>query len=422
MADQRPVVVVTGYGIVTSLGAGAADNWAQLSAGQSGIREITRFATDGLKTRIAGTVDFVAVEPSINAPELSQRLAEMAAEEAIAQSGIGRPGDFPGPLFIAVAPVEIEWQQRYEVARASGANDALGYGDLTRAGETGAFHGYYERFLFGSVADRIAERFGTKGSPISLSTACASGATAIQLGVEAIRRGETEAALCIGTDGSVNAESLIRFSLLSALSTSNDPPQSASKPFSKNRDGFVMAEGAGVLVLESLEAAQGRGAKILGVIEGCGELADSFHRTRSSPDGKPTIGCIRNAIADAGLTPDDIDYINPHGTSTPENDKNEYISIAAVFGERAKSIPISSNKSMIGHTLSAAGAVESVFSLLTLEHQRIPPTINYQIPDPSIPLDVVPNIARDARVTHVLSNSFGFGGQNVSLVMGREPR
>ena len=422
MADHRPVVVVTGYGIVTSLGAGAADNWAQLSAGQSGIREITRFATDGLKTRIAGTVDFVAVEPSINAPELSQRLAEMAAEEAIAQSGIGRPGDFPGPLFIAVAPVEIEWQQRYEVARASGANDALGYGDLTRAGESGAFHGYYERFLFGSVADRIAERFGTKGSPISLSTACASGATAIQLGVEAIRRGETEAALCIGTDGSVNAESLIRFSLLSALSTSNDPPQSASKPFSKNRDGFVMAEGAGVLVLESLEAARARGAKILGVIEGCGELADSFHRTRSSPDGKPTIGCIRNAIADAGLTPDDIDYINPHGTSTPENDKNEYISIAAVFGERAKSIPISSNKSMIGHTLSAAGAVESVFSLLTLEHQRIPPTINYQMPDPSIPLDVVPNVARDARVTHVLSNSFGFGGQNVSLVMGREPR
>jgi 3-oxoacyl-[acyl-carrier-protein] synthase II len=419
---NRPVVVVTGYGIVTSLGAGAADNWAKLSAGQSGIREITRFATDGLKTRIAGTVDFVTVEPAINAPELSQRFAEMAAEEAIAQSGIGMPGDFPGPLFIAVAPVELEWQQRYEVARASGTNGALTYLDLTRAGETGRFHDHYERFLFGSVADRIGEKFGTKGSPISVSTACASGATAIQLGVEAIRRGETDAALCIGTDGSVNAESLVRFSLLSALSTSNDPPHAASKPFSKNRDGFVMAEGAGVLVLESLEAAKARGAKILGVIEGCGELADSFHRTRSSPDGKPTIGCIRNAIADAGLTPDDIDYINPHGTSTPENDKNEYISIAAVFGERAGSIPISSNKSMIGHTLSAAGAVESVFSLLTLEHQRIPPTINYQVPDPTIPLDVVPNVARDARVTHVLSNSFGFGGQNVSLVMGREPR
>ena len=418
----RPIVVVTGYGVVTSLGAGREDNWAKLAAGQSGIREITRFATDGLKTRIAGTVDFVPIAPSINAPELSQRLAEMAGEEAIAQSGIGARGDFPGPLFLGVAPVEIEWQQRHEVAVASGANEALSYNDLTRAGETGRFENYYERFLFGSVADRLAGKFGTKGAPISLSTACATGATSIQLAVEAIRRGETEAALCIGTDGSVNAESLIRFSLLSALSASNDPPSGASKPFSKNRDGFVMAEGAGALVVESLEHAQARGAKVLGVIEGLGEMADSFHRTRSAPDGKPTIGCINKAIADAGLSPDDIDYINPHGTSTPENDKNEYISIAAVFGERAQSIPTSSNKSMIGHTLSAAGAVEAVFSLMTLEHQRIPPTINYAVPDPAIPLDVVPNVARDARVTHVLSNSFGFGGQNVSLVIGREPR
>jgi 3-oxoacyl-[acyl-carrier-protein] synthase II len=215
---------------------------------------------------------------------------------------------------------------------------------------------------------------------------------------------------------------LIRFSLLSALSTANDPPQSASKPFSKNRDGFVMAEGAAVLVLESLESAKARGAKILGVIEGCGEMADSFHRTRTSPDGKPTIGCIHNALADAGLKPDDIDYINPHGTGTPENDKMECLSVSAVFGERAKTIPMSSNKSMIGHTLSAAGAVETVISLLTLEHQRLPPTINYQVPDPSLPFDVVPNVARDARVTHVLSNSFGFGGQNVSLVIGGEPR
>jgi 3-oxoacyl-[acyl-carrier-protein] synthase II len=255
-----------------------------------------------------------------------------------------------------------------------------------------------------------------------LSTACASGASAIQLGVEAIRRGETSAALCIGTDASVNAESVIRFSLLSALSTSNDPPHKASRPFSKDRDGFVMAEGAGALVLESLEAARARGAKILGVLEGCGEMADSFHRTRSSPDGKPSIGCMRNALKDAGLMPEDIDYINAHGTSTPENDKNEYLSVSAVFGERSTRIPISSNKSMIGHTISAAGAVESVFSLLTLENQRIPPTINYDVPDPTIPLDVVPNIARDARVTHVISNSFGFGGQNVSLVMSREPR
>src|SRR5436309_7282603 len=416
----RPIVVVTGMGLVTSLGAGREDNWRKLTAGESGIREITRFSTEGLKTRIAGSIDFVPLEEHTS-PALSERLAEMAAEEAITQSGIGKRGDFPGPLFIAVAPVEIEWPQREDMVRASGANDGLGYPDLWRAGETADFYGLYQRFLFGSVADGIAKRFGTKGSPISLSTACASGATAIQLGVEAIRRGETDAALCIGTDGSVNRESLIRFSLLSALSTSNDPPQAAARPFSKNRDGFVMAEGAGALVLESLEAAQARGAKILGVLEGCGEMADSFHRTRSSPDGKPSIGCMRNALKDAGLTPDDIDYINAHGTGTPENDKNEYLSVSTVFGQRAKGIPISSNKSMIGHTISAAGAVESVFSLLTLENQRVPPTINYEIPDPAIPLDVVPNKARDARVAHVISNSFGFGGQNASLVVGREP-
>jgi 3-oxoacyl-[acyl-carrier-protein] synthase II len=275
--------------------------------------------------------------------------------------------------------------------------------------------------MFGSVANNLADKYGTKGSPISLSTACASGATAIQLGVEAIRRGEAEAALCIGSDGSINPESLIRFSLLSALSTSMDPPEQAAKPFAKNRDGFVMAEGAGALVLESLESARARGAKILGVMEGCGEMADSFHRTRSSPDGKPIVGCIRNALADAGLKPDDIDYINPHGTGTPENDKMEAMGVMTVFGERAKSIPMSSNKSMIGHTLSAAGAVEAVFSLLTLQNQLLPPTINYQVPDPAIPLDVVPNQARPGKVRHVISSSFGFGGQNVSLVMGLEP-
>ncbi len=213
----------------------------------------------------------------------------------------------------------------------------------------------------------------------------------------------------------------MRFSLLSALSTQNEAPGKASKPFSKNRDGFVLAEGAGALVLESLEAATARGARILGVTAGCGELADSFHRTRSSPDGKPIIGCVRNALADAGMTPEQIDYINAHGTSTPENDKMEYLGISTVFGERAKQIPVSSNKSMIGHTLSAAGAVEAIFSLLTLEHQRIPPTINYDVPDPGIPFDVVPHKARDARVTAAMSNSFGFGGQNASMIMTREP-
>jgi len=360
------------------------------------------------------------VEPFCST-ELGERMAEQVIEEALAQSGIGSKGNFPGPLFLAVAPVEIEWPHREAFAAAAGANGPLAYDDLLRATASGQFRDVHERCLLGSVAGHLADRFGTKGSPISVSTACASGASAIQLGLEAIRRGEADAALCVGTDGSVNPESLIRFSLLSALSTSNEPPEAAAKPFSKNRDGFVMAEGAAAVVLESYERARARGAKILGVVAGCGEMADAFHRTRSSPDGKAIIGCIRNALADARLSPEDIDYINPHGTGTPENDKMEYLGISAVFGERGKSIPVSSNKSMVGHTLSAAGTVESVFTLLTLQHQRVPPTINYSVPDPAIPLDVVPNVARDAKVRHALSNSFGFGGQNVSLIISAEP-
>ena len=416
----RPIVVVTGMGVVTSLGAGKTDNWAKLTAGESGIRTITRFPTDGLKTTIAGTVDFIPVEP-FSSTSLSERLADVAVEEAVAQSGIGSKGDFPGPLFLAVAPIELEWEPRNDIARATGMSADIDYDALLKASGSGRFTGLHRRFLFGSVADHLTDVFGTKGSPISLSTACASGATAIQLGVEAIRRGETDAALCVATDGSVNAEALIRFSLLSALSTNNDLPHAAARPFSKNRDGFVMAEGAGALVLESLESATARGAKILGVLAGCGELSDSFHRTRSSPDGKPIVGCVKNALSDAGMGIEQIDYINAHGTSTPENDKMEYLGISTVFGERAQQIPVSSNKSMIGHTLSAAGAVEAVFSLLTLENQRIPPTINYDVPDPAIPFDVVPNKARDARVTAVMSNSFGFGGQNASLILTREP-
>ncbi|MBR0696442.1 beta-ketoacyl-ACP synthase [Bradyrhizobium lablabi] len=415
----RPVVVVTGMGIVTSLGAGKTDNWKRLTAGESGIKTVTRFPIDGLKTTMAGAVDFVTVEP-FSSTGLSERLAVMATEEALEQSGVGRKGDFPGPMFLAVAPVETEWPQRLLVSRTI-AKKNFDTMDVVAAGGGGRFADYHRRFMFGSVAGNLADTFGTKGSPISLSTACASGATAIQLGVEAIRRGEADATLCIATDGSVNPEAMVRFSLLSALSTQNDPPQAASKPFSKNRDGFVMAEGAGALVLESYDAAMARGARILGVVAGCGELTDSFHRTRSSPDGKPAIGCVRKTLADAGMEPDQIDHINAHGTSTPENDKMEYLATAAVFGDHTPNIPVSSNKSMVGHTISAAGAVEAIFSLLTLEHQRIPPTINYEVPDPAIPFDVVGNKARDARVTAVMSNSFGFGGQNASLILTHEP-
>ena len=410
----RPVVVVTGLGVVTSLGAGKTDNWSKLTSGESGIKTITRFPTDGLKTRIAGTIDYLP--PQDTAAALTESFANLAAEEAVSQSKLGTAGNFPGPLFLAVPPIEMDWPQRLEMGAKSGANETVTYADMLRV--SGQFPDYHRRFLLGSVADTLAEKFGTQGSPISLSTACASGATAIQLGVEAIRRGETNAALCIGTDGSINPEAVIRFSLLSALSTSNDVPHTAAKPFSKNRDGFVMAEGAGALVLESYETAIARGAKILGVVEGCGEMTDAFHRTRSSPDGKPIIGCIANAIADAGLTPNDIDYVNAHGTSTMA-DAIELGAVERLLGNAAAKTAMSSTKSSIGHLLGAAGSVEAVFSLLAMRDGMVPPTINLENPDVTTSIDLVPLKAQKRDVNVAMSNSFGFGGTNAALIFSK---
>lgn len=413
----RPVVVVTGTGIVTSLGQGKQENWAALSAGRSGIHPITRFPITHLSTTIAGTVDFLEASNK-GASALTLQLADLAAEEAIAQSGLGS-GRFNGPLFLASPPVEIDWHERIQLHQVG--IEGEGCERLLDAARRTTPQPFFENSQFGTIAERLARKHGTRGLPITLSTACASGATAIQLGVQAIRRGECDRALAIGADGSATAEALIRFSLLSALSTQNERPEKASKPFSKDRDGFVLAEGGAALVLESLESALSRGAEILGVVRGCGERADDFHRTRSKPDGSPAIAAVTAAIGDAGMRPDEITYVNAHGTSTPENDKMEHLSLSAVFGEHMRNLPVSSNKSMIGHTLSAAGAVEAVFSLMTMREGLIPPTINYDNPDPAIELDVVPNTARKAQVSSVLSNSFGFGGQNTCLVLAREP-
>ncbi len=416
----RPVVAVTGVGVVSSLGRGVADNWAALTAGRSGIHRITRFPTDNLRTTIAGTVDFMNVDPW-SGIALSYALAEAAGTEAIAMAGLD-PTGFDAPLFLAAPPIELEWSQRLALDKLGGeAREEAGYDRLLELARANRSADIYDLTLFGGISERLADKLGTRGLPITLSTACASGASAIQLGLEAIRRGDADRCIAIGTDGSVGAEALIRFSLLSALSTQNEVPERASKPFSKDRDGFVMAEG-GALVLESLASARARGATILGVIHGIGERADDFHRTRSKPDGSPIISTIKAGLEDAGLTPADIGYINAHGTSTPENDRMEYTGLAAVFGEAIGSVPISSNKSMIGHTLTAAGAIEAVVSILSMREGVLPPTINYNQPDPAIPLDLVPNTARAADVAAVLSNSFGFGGQNVSLVLGREPR
>ena len=414
----RPIVAITGIGLVTSLGQGIKDNWAALTSGRSGIHPITRFPTDHLSTTISGTVDFLA-SSNKGASALTYELAELTAREAVSGASLNA-NDFAGPLFLASPPIELDWHERLSLYDTADLTQPV-YERLLAAAREHMRSDTFEASQFGSIADRLSDRFGARGLPVTLSTACASGATAIQLGVEAIQRGETSRALAIGADGSATAEALIRFSLLSALSTQNENPEKASKPFSKDRDGFVLAEGGAALVLESLESAKARGAKVLGILKGCGEKADDFHRTRSKPDGSPAIAAVRAAIADAGLHEDEIDYVNAHGTSTPENDKMEHLSLSTVFGERIKQMPISSNKSMIGHTLSAAGAVEAVVSVLTMQHGVIPPTINYDHPDPAIELDVVPNVKRDASVSSVLSNSFGFGGQNACLVMTREP-
>jgi 3-oxoacyl-[acyl-carrier-protein] synthase II len=415
----RPLVAVTGIGMVTPLGWGVERSWQRLLAGESGIRRIGRFPIAQLRTTIAGTVDLPEENEggstAVSSPERVERMAAFAIAEAVAEAGLGTEGDFPGVLMVGMPPVEHEWPQRFALTRTAGSGR---YVDQVRAA-TGN-RALYETFLFGGVGERLAARFGTKGAPISMTTACATGATAIQTAVEAIQRGETEAAIAAGADGSVQPEALIRFSLLSALSARNGDPTAAARPFEKTRDGFVMAEGAAALVLESLASARARGAKVIGLVTGCGERADNFHRTRSNPDGAAIIGAIRNALSDAGVAPADVGYVNAHGTGTPENDKMEAFGMRAVFGEAPP--PISSIKSMIGHTLSAAGAIEAAASLLSIRDQVLPPTINHVEPDPSITLDVVPNVKRQVSgLRHVLSNSFGFGGQNVCLLLSAAP-
>lgn len=416
----RPVVVVTGIGIVTSLGEGKEDNWNALIAGKSGISKISRFPTEGLRTQIAGTIPWKG-DGLFFPPEHSISLAKKSAAEAIEQAGIGAKGMFPGPMFVAVFPAETNWGQRMVVYNHDDGGDSKGYERLIKNVTDGDFSEYYRMYQFGSVAGHLADEFGPRGLPISLTTACASGATSIQLGAEAIRRGDTDAALCIGTDAEICEEMVVRFTLLSALSTQNDDPQGASKPFSRTRDGFVMAEGSATLVLESYDSAKARGAKILGVVRGTGERADTFHRTRSKPDGSAIIDTINRSLADAGMAPEEINYINAHGTSTPENDKMEFLALSESLGSALDSTPISSNKSMIGHTLSAAGTIEAAISLLTIEAGVIPPTINCNEQDPNIPMDVVPNMKREHAVNAVMSNSFGFGGQNVCLIFSGEP-
>ena len=417
MIDKSRAIAITGIGMITSLGRGVDENWSRLQDGQSGIHYIERFSTEGLRTKIAGSVDFMGEDP-LTIPSHSYSMADAVVDEAMAQAGLAGEA-FPGDLFLAAPPIEHDWATREKISAQVHMGPKSYYSDHAPYEPAPAeMFDNHRDFMNGTIADRLAEKHGITGSPITLTTACASGATTIQLGVEAVRRGEAPAALCVGTDGSINEETLIRFALLSALSTKNDPPEQAAKPFSANRDGFVMAEGAAALVLEDAEHAKARGAEILAYVYGIGEAADTFHRTRSHPDGQAIIRSISGAITDAGVSPADVGYINAHGTGTPENDKMEHFGIASVYGGAVDKVAVSSNKSMIGHSLTAAGAVEAAFTVMSLRDGILPPTINYNEPDPTIDIDVVPNEKRAQQVNFALSNSFGFGGQNVSLVFG----
>jgi len=265
----------------------------------------------------------------------------------------------------------------------------------------------------------VAIHFGCRGPNFATVSACASGSHALAVSLGLLRSGVCDVVISGGTESCITPLGLAGFCSLRALSTNNDHPEKASCPFDRLRDGFVMGEGAGIVILETLDHAKARGASIRAEFSGAGMSCDAYHMTAPDPDGKGAVICMRNALADAGITVDNVDYINAHGTSTQLNDKSETIAIKEVFGDRAKSLPISSNKSMVGHLLGAAGAVEFVASCLTIREGIIPPTINYENPDPECDLDYVPNIMRKQSVGTVLSNSFGFGGHNISLVAKR---
>ena len=417
--SHQNTVAVTGIGLVSALGRNATENWAALSAGQSGASLIQRFPVDGLRTQFAACVDRFC-DVTRRPTEITHDLAQMAMQEALAQSGHADLPQFPGKLVVAVPPVQMEWPDRLDLANTqpTPVRDAT---DLIHAAGGPAFRDLRAHLRFGETTERLAREIRPEGLPATINTACSSGASAIQIGVEAIRRGEVDAALVIGADASVSPEMLLRFGLLSALSRRNDDPATASRPFDATRDGFVPGEGAGALVLERHDIAEKRGAPILGLISGIGERLDAYHRIRQRPDAGPVAAAMAAAIADAALRPDDIDYVNAHGTSTGENDRVECKGLYTVLGARAAHVPVSSIKSMTGHTLSAAGAIEAAATIMMLQHQQILPTINLTTLDPDIALDVVPNVARASKITHVLSNSFGFGGQNVCLVISKAP-
>ena len=411
--EQRRVVV-TGLGLVTPLGIGLEKNWQALVAGQSGIRKIDRFPNiDAFASRIAGQVpDFRAedfIEPKeIKKMDLFIQYSVAAASMAMEHSGFKidpQEAENVG-VIIGVGLCGIDTIEATERAYLDGGPRKIS-----------PF--FIPKVISNLAPGQIAIRHGAKGVNWTPTSACASGTHAIGEAFHLIRRGLQDAVIAGGAESAITPLGVGGFSAMKALSTHNDEPERASRPFDKERDGFIIAEGSGVLILEERDHALKRGAKIYAEVIGYGANGDAHHMTAPAPEGEGAARCMRLSLKDAGIAPTEVDYINAHGTSTEYNDVNETQAIKTVFGEHAFKLPVSSTKSMTGHLLGAAGAVEGVFSVLALRHGIIPPTINYENPDPDCDLDYVPNQARRADIRVALSNSFGFGGTNACVVFRR---
>ena len=428
MVAGRRRVVITGMGCVTPLGLGVEPLWKNLMVGASGVGLTTVFDASRFPTKISAEVrnwDISDEGQDAARWRFCGRHTKFAAGAALqAMKDAGLPHGLPAdPTRLGVYLGSGEGQQDFDsftrMMNAAIAGDVLDVAKFTKEGlET--LHPLAEVEQEPNMpAGHLAGLFDAQGPNLNCLTACAASSQAIGEATEIVRRGEADVMLSGGTHSMIHPFGVTGFNLLTALSTRNDEPARASRPFDNERDGFVLGEGAAMVVLEELEHAKRRGAHIHGELIGYGSTADAYRITDTHPEGRGASSCIRLALADAGLGLHDIHYINAHGTSTSVNDRVETLAIKNVFGEHAYKIPVSSTKSMMGHLIAAAGATELIVCLLAIRDGMLPPTINYENPDPDCDLDYVPNKARAGKCEHALSNSFGFGGQNISLIVGR---
>jgi 3-oxoacyl-[acyl-carrier-protein] synthase II len=418
-------VVVTGLGLVTPLGIGVPRNWERMLRGESGVGPITRFDVSTMPVRIAAEVrPLPRVPEDATTPWLGihARFALVAGREAWADAGLSESRVDPERVGVFLGSgkgiTEVEWLVE-PLKAAMAAPGGFDVPELLRRGLEEWSGDRREQEEYHRSAGHLAAAVGARGPNWVCITACAAGNHALGEAWHAIRRGEADAILAGGTHSQIDLMSLSGYATLGALSQRNDEPAKASRPFDRKRDGFILGEGAGVLVLEEAGHARRRGARVRAELVGYGNTADAYRVTDPRMDGVGAENAMRLALASAGLEPREIDYVNAHGTSTHQNDQMESEAIKRIFGPRGQAPPVSSTKSMIGHLIAAAGAVEAVACVRALEEQVIPPTINLEHPDPACDLDYVPNKPRPARLRHAMNNSFGFGGQNIVTIFRR---